>query len=375
MPNTSDKMWYVLKGIKRLGPFSNAEMRGLANSGKLVPEDMIWKDGLDGWVKASKLKGVFQVEQGVFQVEPEIQEVSPPPIESEPETLSQNSNKSKGSGCFTTALNGYIFAILSIIVIGLFQPIFSEIVHFIRQNKSSVSSISKTNNTGAVGQKKSPNSEKEEIPNSNSATPIAEIKPTLPTEPKIKPPVVLLPASKVEEKAVEISDSYEETLGHLARERLSKVPPIPDIELVQTQDVIEFSEKKFTKDYNGPFLNKVIKINDVLIDKYSLDRATEEGFYLLTFKAGVEEINVGSIYTLYRRDEKIIFCMDTEDALSLLRMKEVFYKRKTMHCDLYFKIVNRKSKRIEGYNFLAAKLVWLNYSREPGYMRKSDMSK
>jgi len=68
MSNASDKIWYVRKGIKKLGPFSNAEMRGLASSGKLVPEDMIWKDGLDGWVKASRLKVAFSVQS--VQVEP-----------------------------------------------------------------------------------------------------------------------------------------------------------------------------------------------------------------------------------------------------------------------------------------------------------------
>lgn len=105
MSNASDKIWYVRKGIKKLGPFSNAEMRGLASSGKLVPEDMIWKDGLDGWVKASKLKGVFPVQS-------QVQEVSPPPIESEPETSNERSDTSSGSILLITTIIGLVGTIV-----------------------------------------------------------------------------------------------------------------------------------------------------------------------------------------------------------------------------------------------------------------------
>jgi hypothetical protein len=103
MSSSSDKMWYVRKGTKKLGPFSNAEMRGLASSGKLAPEDMIWKDGLAAWAKASKLKGVFPVQ-------PEIQEVSPPPIESEPETSNERSDTSSGSILLITTVIGLVVA-------------------------------------------------------------------------------------------------------------------------------------------------------------------------------------------------------------------------------------------------------------------------
>lgn len=228
MPNASDKIWYVLKGIKKLGPFNNAEMRGLASSGRLVPEDMIWKDGLDGWVKASKLKGVFPVQ-------PQIQEVSPPFIESDPEVSNEESDTSSGSILLITTIIGLVVALVG-----------GGLIIFAGQRKSPTPSILKSNNTGALAQEKTPNLEKEEIPARNSTTPIAEIKPALPTEPKIEPSVVLLPDKKVEEKAVEISDSYVETLGYRARERLSKVPPKQDIELAQTQDIIEFSEREST---------------------------------------------------------------------------------------------------------------------------------
>jgi len=192
MPNTSDKMWYVLKGIKRLGPFSNAEMRGLASSGKLVPEDMIWKDGLDGWVKASKLKGVFQVQ-------PEIQEVSPPPIESEPETSNQQSGNPSGSILLVTT----IICSVVVIVIG------GGLIISAGQKKSTKSDIS-TRITS---------SEKIEIPTGNSATPIVgskepeKFKETNIIEVKVLKISQYLYFAKMDIEVANKSDKYIQFLG------------------------------------------------------------------------------------------------------------------------------------------------------------------
>ena len=332
MPNASDKIWYVRKGIKKLGPFNNAEMRGLASSGRLVPEDMIWKDGLDGWVKASKLKGVFPVQ-------PQIQEVSPPPIEPETEVSNQQSDNPSVSILLITTVIGLIVAILG-----------GGLLISAGQKKSST--LDNSSNSTST--------EKKEIPTGSSATRVVETKSALPTEPKSEP-LILSPDSKVEEKLVESADSYKETLGYRARERLLKVPPMHDIELAQTQDVIEFSEREYTKNYNGPFLNKVIKINDSEISSYDLYRNSKEGLFVMKFKVGIEEATIGNIIELYRIDNQLSFCADTEDALWLQRSIELWsksYKSRKMYCDLYFKIVNRESKTFKGLNFPVAKLVW-----------------
>lgn len=50
--------WYFQKANdgQQQGPVNTAQLRGLAKTGKLQPEDMIWRKGLAHWVKASKAK-------------------------------------------------------------------------------------------------------------------------------------------------------------------------------------------------------------------------------------------------------------------------------------------------------------------------------
>jgi hypothetical protein len=53
--------WYCRIGDVKSGPFRSAELKQMAQSGKLHPGDLIWRDGLDGWKQASKVKGLFDV--------------------------------------------------------------------------------------------------------------------------------------------------------------------------------------------------------------------------------------------------------------------------------------------------------------------------
>jgi len=51
--------WYIAQNGQRVGPISEAELRQQAAAGKIQPSDMIWKQGMDKWVPASKVKGLF----------------------------------------------------------------------------------------------------------------------------------------------------------------------------------------------------------------------------------------------------------------------------------------------------------------------------
>ena len=51
--------WYYMKAEQRLGPVLSKELRSLAKTGQLKPNDLVWKDGLDDWVPAEKIKGLF----------------------------------------------------------------------------------------------------------------------------------------------------------------------------------------------------------------------------------------------------------------------------------------------------------------------------
>lgn len=51
--------WYYTKGEERQGPVSSEELKSLAQSGALAPEDLVWKEGMDEWRPAASLKGLF----------------------------------------------------------------------------------------------------------------------------------------------------------------------------------------------------------------------------------------------------------------------------------------------------------------------------
>ena len=51
--------WYLQNGDARLGPFTPKQLRELATLSKLAPDDLVWRDGLEQPVEASRLKGLF----------------------------------------------------------------------------------------------------------------------------------------------------------------------------------------------------------------------------------------------------------------------------------------------------------------------------
>lgn len=51
----ADEQWYYKKDGQQIGPASEIEMRELANSFKLAPEDLVWRVGMDDWLPASSI--------------------------------------------------------------------------------------------------------------------------------------------------------------------------------------------------------------------------------------------------------------------------------------------------------------------------------
>jgi len=51
--------WHYSKGGERHGPVSSDQLRQLAASGQLGPTDLVWRDGMAEWQKASSVKGLF----------------------------------------------------------------------------------------------------------------------------------------------------------------------------------------------------------------------------------------------------------------------------------------------------------------------------
>jgi hypothetical protein len=54
----ADEWHYSIQG-NRVGPVGSAELKRLAESGELSPTDLVWKEGLQNWVAASNVKGLF----------------------------------------------------------------------------------------------------------------------------------------------------------------------------------------------------------------------------------------------------------------------------------------------------------------------------
>jgi serine/threonine protein kinase len=61
--------WYYSRNGSNHGPVAGAELRALAVAGKLLPTDLVWKEGMALWQPASKVKGLFQ----------QVAKVPPPP--------------------------------------------------------------------------------------------------------------------------------------------------------------------------------------------------------------------------------------------------------------------------------------------------------
>ncbi len=51
--------WYWARDGKQFGPVGSGELRSLAGSGSLRPDDLVWKEGLAEWAEARKVSGLF----------------------------------------------------------------------------------------------------------------------------------------------------------------------------------------------------------------------------------------------------------------------------------------------------------------------------
>ncbi len=51
--------WYVSINGESHGPFADAQLRELVSTGRLGPNDLVWRDGMAEWVGAGKIKGLF----------------------------------------------------------------------------------------------------------------------------------------------------------------------------------------------------------------------------------------------------------------------------------------------------------------------------
>ena len=53
------QVWHYQHGDEQHGPVSAAELKELAAAGKILPDNLIWKEGMETWVAARSVKGLF----------------------------------------------------------------------------------------------------------------------------------------------------------------------------------------------------------------------------------------------------------------------------------------------------------------------------
>src|SRR5262249_44102799 len=53
------EMWYYTTEGKQMDPVTIRELKQLVGDGTLKPTDMVWKEGMARWIRASSLKELF----------------------------------------------------------------------------------------------------------------------------------------------------------------------------------------------------------------------------------------------------------------------------------------------------------------------------
>jgi hypothetical protein len=57
----SQSAWYYASNNQRLGPVAFEQLRHLAATGQLAPQDLVWTEGMADWQPASSVPGVFVI--------------------------------------------------------------------------------------------------------------------------------------------------------------------------------------------------------------------------------------------------------------------------------------------------------------------------
>ena len=80
--------WHYSKDGKKIGPISAQELKSLADSGGLLPTDLVWKEGMSEWKQAGSINGLFLAGQRP-KVPPASPQIKVPQIV--PETIPKQS--------------------------------------------------------------------------------------------------------------------------------------------------------------------------------------------------------------------------------------------------------------------------------------------
>ena len=56
---SGEDQWYVFKNEKEYGPLRFSELARFASQRRLLDDDLVWTPGLDSWIAAGDVSGLF----------------------------------------------------------------------------------------------------------------------------------------------------------------------------------------------------------------------------------------------------------------------------------------------------------------------------
>ena len=79
-PTMSGTSWYYVDSQQlQIGPIASPELKRLASTGTIRRDDLVWRNGLKGWIKASDVKGLFPAAVTSESAVPVVGAPPPPP--------------------------------------------------------------------------------------------------------------------------------------------------------------------------------------------------------------------------------------------------------------------------------------------------------
>src|ERR1700678_4260354 len=82
--------WYYMSGGEQHGPVTGGQLKSLAASGGLLPDDLVWNQTMTEWVAARRVKGLpfagqAQVAKATAPVRAAVSRVAPAAVQAAPQ--------------------------------------------------------------------------------------------------------------------------------------------------------------------------------------------------------------------------------------------------------------------------------------------------
>ena len=132
----ASEWFYTVNGQQAATPISDAELKRLATTGQLKPEDLIWKEGMPNWSPASSIKGLFVAGPSSVVVRPGSAEVpslavepaAPPTKKAVKKKADEVEEEGEDQGGGLLALPPVVVFLISVVTLSLFGIVYGFLV-------------------------------------------------------------------------------------------------------------------------------------------------------------------------------------------------------------------------------------------------------